>query len=107
MESELELNDTIQEMHVISTRPELYSILIETNCIQYLLGLLNHENIDISVAVISLLQELTDFESAAESLDEFQLLINSLVKKMMMMIMIMKMNLFCRFLLNRIFLFKV
>ena len=45
MDSELELNDTVQEMHVISTRPEFYPILIESNTVQLILGLLNHENV--------------------------------------------------------------
>lgn len=45
MESEVELNDVIQEMHVVSTRPELFSILIESNFVTLLLGLLGHENI--------------------------------------------------------------
>jgi beta-catenin-like protein 1 len=45
MDSEIELNDMLQEMHVISTRPDFYPQVIETNTFQYLLSLLNHENI--------------------------------------------------------------
>ena len=44
MESEVELNDTIQEMHVIATVPHLYHTLVELNSIQSLLQLLNHDN---------------------------------------------------------------
>ena len=51
-------------MHVISTRPDLYPILFDSNFIQLLLGLLSHENIDICASVLSLLQELTDLESS-------------------------------------------
>jgi hypothetical protein len=51
-------------MHVISTRPDLYRILFDSNSIPLLLGLLSHENIDICAAVLSLLQELTDLESS-------------------------------------------
>jgi len=69
MDSEVELNETIQEMHVISTRADLYPALLDSNCINVLLGLLSHENSDISAMVISLLQELTDLES--DSLDGF------------------------------------
>ena len=53
-------------MHVLSTRPDLYSTLFDTNCIQLLLGLMSHENIDICSAVISLFQELTDLESSED-----------------------------------------
>ena len=44
MESEVELNDIIQEMHVIATVPNLYHIIIELNAVRSLLGLLSHEN---------------------------------------------------------------
>ena len=44
MDSEIELNDTIQDMHVTATRPDLYHLFLQTNCIQTLLGLLSHEN---------------------------------------------------------------
>lgn len=45
MESEIELNDVIQELHVVSTRPDLFPILIESTFTNLLLGLLGHENI--------------------------------------------------------------
>lgn len=44
MESEVELNDAIMELHVVATAPELYHVLIELNSVQTLLQLLNHEN---------------------------------------------------------------
>lgn len=47
MESELDLNDIIQEMHVIATMPDLYHLLVELNAVQSLLGLLGHDNTDI------------------------------------------------------------
>lgn len=47
MESELDLNDIIQEMHVIATMPDLYHLLVELNAVHSLLGLLGHENTDI------------------------------------------------------------
>jgi len=62
MESEMELHDTVQELHNIATVPEHYPILVELNTVPSLLGLLSHENSDISVAVVDLLQELTDVD---------------------------------------------
>ena len=56
MEAEMELHDGIQEMHNIATVPEHYPILVELNTVPSLLGLLSHENTDISVAVVDLLQ---------------------------------------------------
>ncbi|XP_048254766.1 beta-catenin-like protein 1 isoform X1 [Haliotis rufescens] len=67
MESEIELNDVIQEMHVIATVPELYHALVELNTVQSLLQLLTHENTDIAIAVVDLIQELTDVDTLNES----------------------------------------
>lgn len=46
----------IQELQVIATVPDYYSILTELNTIQSLLHLLSHDNTDISIAVVDLIQ---------------------------------------------------
>ena len=56
-----------QEIRVLATAPELYPILVEMESLSALLGLLSHENADISVAVVDLLQELTDIDTLNES----------------------------------------
>lgn len=66
MESELELNEEIQRLHVISTVPEHYTVLVEVNIIQTLVGLLSHDNSDISIAVTDLIQQLTDADIEGE-----------------------------------------
>lgn len=53
MESELDLNDILQEMHVIATMPDLYHLLVELNAVRSLLGLLGHDNTDILPAAES------------------------------------------------------
>ena len=47
LDSELDLHDEIQKLHVITTAPELYEVLVQQNVIQTILGLLSHENSDI------------------------------------------------------------
>ena len=44
MDSELELHDEIQKLHVLATAPEFYHIIVKLNAVNSLLGLLNHEN---------------------------------------------------------------
>lgn len=56
MESEIELHDIVTEMHAIATVPELYSVLVNLKAVLSLLELLSHENSDIAVAVVNLLQ---------------------------------------------------
>ena len=79
MESELELNDEIQKLHVIATVPEYYPILVETNTIQTMLGLLSHDNSDISIAAVDLLQELTDEGAMSESEEKVEALVDTLL----------------------------
>uniref|UniRef100_A0A8C7W9A9 Beta-catenin-like protein 1 N-terminal domain-containing protein n=1 Tax=Oncorhynchus mykiss TaxID=8022 RepID=A0A8C7W9A9_ONCMY len=81
METELDLNDIIQEMHVIATMPDLYHLLVELNAVHSLLGLLSHENTDILSFkyVVDLLQELTDIDTLHESEEGAEVLIDSLV----------------------------
>ncbi|XP_014668512.1 PREDICTED: beta-catenin-like protein 1 [Priapulus caudatus] len=81
MDSEIELNEIVQELHVVATMPELYHILVELHTVQSLLGLLSHDNTDISVAVVSLLQELTDTETLTESEEDVEILIDALMKE--------------------------
>lgn len=81
MESELELNDEIQKLHVIATVPEHYPILVEMNAVQTLVGLLSHDNSDVAIAVIDLLQELTDVDTLNESEEEAETLIEALLNE--------------------------
>ena len=66
MDSEIELNAEIQQLHVISTVPFLYNILVESHTCQTLVGLLTHDNSDIAIAVVDLLQQLTDADLEGE-----------------------------------------
>lgn len=92
MEAELDLNDIIQEMHVIATIPELYHLLVELNAVQSLLGLLSHDNTDISIAVVDLLQELTDIDTLHESEEGAEVLIDALLEGQVVALMVQNME---------------
>lgn len=81
MESEIELHAMITELKAVATVPDLYPILVDLNAIPSLLELLAHQNTDISVAVIDLLQELTDVDILHESMDGAEILVGSLRKQ--------------------------
>ncbi|XP_055301947.1 beta-catenin-like protein 1 [Sitodiplosis mosellana] len=82
MESEIELHAVINDLKVVATVPDLYPLLVDPlNAIPSLLELLAHQNTDISVAVIDLLQELTDVDILHESLEGAEVLINCLRKQ--------------------------
>lgn len=79
MESELELNDELQKMHIVSTVPEYYPVLVETRVVATLLGLLAHDNTDVSLAVVDLVQELTDVDTLSEHLEEIEGFVDALL----------------------------
>ncbi|CAG9769060.1 unnamed protein product [Ceutorhynchus assimilis] len=80
MESELELHETLQEMRVLATAPDYYSLLVKLQVIPSLLELLAHDNTDIAVATIELLQELTDVDILNESEEGAEALIEALLE---------------------------
>uniref|UniRef100_H2TR89 Beta-catenin-like protein 1 n=1 Tax=Takifugu rubripes TaxID=31033 RepID=H2TR89_TAKRU len=83
MESELDLNDIIQEMHVIATIPELYHLLVELHAVQSLLGLLT---------VVDLLQELTDIDTLHESEEGAEVLIDALLEGQVVALLVQNME---------------
>lgn len=85
MESEIELNDVIQSLHIISTVPEHYPLLVETNVVCTLCSLLSHDNSDIAIAMVDLLQELTDTLSDEDD----TILIDALLKEKVIIFLLM------------------
>lgn len=92
MESEMELNETIMEMHIISTAPELYHVLVDLNTIQTLLQLLNHDNTDVSIAVVELLEEMTDIEAVDENEEDAAILVDALLGAQVMALLVQNME---------------
>lgn len=78
MESELDLHDILQQLTVVSTVPDLYPLLVNLHGISSLLELLSHQNSDISVGVVDLIQEMTDIDILHESAEGSETLIEAL-----------------------------
>ncbi|KAJ6219846.1 hypothetical protein RDWZM_005658 [Blomia tropicalis] len=91
MDSELELFDTIKEMHTLSTHPALYEFFINQNTVPKLLGLLSHENTDIACAVVELIEELTDLEDIQE-IDQVGILIDTLIDHQIVLLLVNNME---------------
>ncbi|KAI4823631.1 hypothetical protein KUCAC02_012209, partial [Chaenocephalus aceratus] len=82
METELDLNDVIQEMHVIATMPDLYHLLVE----------LNARAPHVAIAVVDLLQELTDIDTLQESEEGAEVLIDSLLEGQVVALLVQSME---------------
>ncbi|EDV95084.1 beta-catenin-like protein 1 [Drosophila grimshawi] len=81
MDSELDLHTVIQELKAVATVPDLYPLLVELHGLHSLLELLAHQNTDIAVAVVDLLQEVTDVDILGESNEGAEALIEALRKE--------------------------
>ena len=63
----------------MSTVPHMYPIMVDTNCVSTLLGLLSHENTDIAVAAVEVLQEVTDVDTMNESDEGAEIMLQALM----------------------------
>lgn len=71
LESEVDLDVAIKELHVLATAPGLYGDFVKLNAVRTLVSLLQHENNDIMVDTINLLHELTQSnEGAADEAED-------------------------------------
>ncbi|XP_041004255.1 beta-catenin-like protein 1 [Juglans microcarpa x Juglans regia] len=59
-DSELELHEELHKLKILAGGPELYPDLVSLNAIPSILNLLAHDNTDIAIDVVLLLQDLTD-----------------------------------------------
>jgi beta-catenin-like protein 1 len=71
MESEIDLHDEIKELSAVAASPDLFPLLVSLGAMKSFLGVLTHENTDISLAAVSLLQELTDPDTLDDEGDDY------------------------------------
>jgi len=79
MDSEVELHEELNALYALSASPELYPTFVQAGSLQSLLGMVAHENTDISLAAVGLLQELTDPETILENEDTTMVLVDALL----------------------------
>ena len=78
--SELELDEEVRKLYAVAASPELYPSLVELGAVRTLLGLLAHDNTDMSLGVVGLFAELTDGEVGEEAATEMGALVSALVE---------------------------
>ena len=54
MDSEIELNVEINNLYTLAASPELYPAFIQSGSLQSVMGLITHENTDISINTIGI-----------------------------------------------------
>lgn len=79
-DSEIELHEELQKLKVLAGGPELYPDLVALNAIPSILNLLGHDNTDIAIDVVQLLQDLTDEDVLEDNDEPARVLVDALVE---------------------------
>ncbi|PSS00257.1 Beta-catenin-like protein [Actinidia chinensis var. chinensis] len=79
-DSEIDLHDEIHKLKILAGGPELYPELVNLNTIPSILGLLSHDNTDIAIDVVGLLQDLTDEDVLEDNDEPAQALVDALIE---------------------------
>lgn len=79
-DSELELHEELQKLKALASAPELYPELVGLNTVPSILNLLSHDNTDIAIDVVQLLQDLTDEDVLDENDEPARVLVDALVE---------------------------
>eukprot|EP00981_Chlorochromonas_danica_P003931 scaffold743_cov177-Ochromonas_danica.AAC.19 len=80
MESEFDLHQSLQALHLVAAYPHLFPTLLQSGSLTSLLGMVAHENTDISLAAVSLFQEMIDEDNAREAPEETTQLLEAFLK---------------------------
>lgn len=78
MGSEADLDAAIKEISVLSEHPELYKEFAKLGCMASLVSLLAHENADIAIDAIEIINELID-EDVGASDEQWKLLVDAAI----------------------------
>lgn len=79
MSSEADLDADIKALSILSDHPELYGEFVKLGCAASLVSLLSHENTDIAIDAIEIINELTDEDVEAEQ-EQWDLLVDAKVQ---------------------------
>lgn len=79
-DSEVDLHDDLQKLKVLAGAPELYPDLVGLDAIPSILNLLAHDNTDIAIAVVQLLQDLTDEDVLEDNDEPARVLVDALIE---------------------------
>lgn len=79
-DTEVDLHEEFEKLKVLAGGPELYPDLVNLNVIPSILGLLSHDNSDIAIDVVHLLQDLTDEDVLEDNDEPARVLVDSLIE---------------------------
>ncbi|KAI4141995.1 MAG: hypothetical protein LQ340_007472, partial [Diploschistes diacapsis] len=78
MASEADLDESVKALSILSEHPELYPEFARLGCLASLVSLLSHENTDIAIDAMQIIDELTD-EDVSATQDQWETLVSALL----------------------------
>lgn len=78
MSSEADLDAEIKALSILCEHPKFYVEFAQLGCVSSLVSLLSHENTDIAIDSIEIINELTDDDVEAEQ-DQWDYLVDAMV----------------------------
>lgn len=75
----MELHEELHKLKVLAGAPKLYPDLVNLNVVPSIVDLLNHDNTDIAIDVVTLIQDLTDENVLDENDEPAKVLVDALV----------------------------
>lgn len=79
MASEADLEAEIKALSILSDHPDLYEEFANLGCVSSLVSLLSHENTDIAIDAIEIINELIDDDVETND-TEWNALVNAMVR---------------------------
>ncbi|KAI9086968.1 hypothetical protein K1719_031129 [Acacia pycnantha] len=92
--SEIELHEELQKLKVLAGDPELYLDLVNLNVVLSIVDLLNHDNTDIAIDVVQLLQDLTDEDVLEDNDKPARVLVDTLVENSVLELLVQNLHRF-------------
>ncbi|KAF1891113.1 hypothetical protein Lal_00001252 [Lupinus albus] len=91
-DSELELHEELQKLKILAGAPELYPDLVNLNVVPSVVDLLSHDNTDIAIDVVQLLQDLTDEDVLDENDEPARVLVEALVENSVLELLVQNLH---------------
>lgn len=80
LDSEVDLHQEVLSLYALAASPELYPLVVKLSAVPTILGMIAHENTDISLAAVGLIQEMTDPETYVGNEEDVGVFIEAFVK---------------------------
>ena len=78
MSSEADLDADIKALSILAEHPDLYGEFAKLGCVSSLVSLLSHENTDVAIDAIEIINELTDEDVEAQQ-QQWDVLVDAMV----------------------------